>query len=70
MHGAEREVIEKFQQLDSDAQQRVRELIGPATPVTIPADAVEFDCAAWFSAVDSLRQEIHYAAAEWLKSHA
>jgi hypothetical protein len=59
MSTLEREVIEKFHQLDSDAQQRVRELIGHATPVTEPADAGGFDYTAWFSDVESLRQEIH-----------
>ncbi|NCC36688.1 MAG: hypothetical protein EOM24_32450 [Chloroflexia bacterium] len=58
MDTLEREVIEKFHQLDQDAQQRVRELIGQPTHRTEPVGGGTFDYRAWFSDVESLRQEI------------
>lgn len=58
MSTLEREVIEKFHQLDTDAQKRVRELIVQETHMTEPSDVEAFDYGAWFQDVESLRQEI------------
>jgi hypothetical protein len=58
MSTLEREVIEKFHQLDKDAQKRVRELIVQETDLTDQTDATDFDYDAWFRDVESLRQEI------------
>lgn len=58
MSTLEREVIEKFHQLDKDAQKRVRELIVQETDLTGQADASGFNYDAWFRDVESLRQEI------------
>lgn len=58
MSALEREVIEKFHQLDKDAQKRVRELIGQETDSEEQAAASTFDYDAWFRDVESLRQEI------------
>lgn len=49
----EREIIEKFHQLDRDARKRVRELI-----MGSEEQAAVFDYDAWFRDVESLRQEI------------
>lgn len=58
MSTLEREVIEKFHQLDKAAQKRVRELIVQETDLTDQTDASDFDYDAWFRDVESLRQEI------------
>ncbi len=58
MSTLEREVIEKFHQLDKDAQKRVRELIVQETDLTGETDASAFDYDAWFRDVESLRQKI------------
>jgi hypothetical protein len=58
MSTLEREVIEKFHQLDKDAQKRVREMIVQETDLTGQVDASAFDYDAWFRDVESLRQEI------------
>ncbi|MCB9456302.1 MAG: hypothetical protein H6671_09990 [Anaerolineaceae bacterium] len=55
MSALEQEVIAKFYQLDSDAQQRVRDLISRETN---QANASEFDYDAWFQVVEKLRKEI------------
>ena len=54
----EREVIEKFHQLDKDAQKRVRELIVQETDSEELAAASAFDYDTWFRDVESLREEI------------
>jgi hypothetical protein len=58
MSTLEREVIEKFHQLDKDAQRRVRELIVQETDLTRETDASAFDYDTWFREVESLRDEI------------
>lgn len=58
MSTLEREVIEKFHQLDRDAQRRVRELIVQETDLEEQADTSAFDYEAWFRDVERLRQEI------------
>ena len=58
MSTLEREVIEKFHQLDKDAQKRVRELIVQETDSEELAAASAFDYDAWFRDVEWLRQEI------------
>jgi len=55
----EREIIEKFHQLQPAAKQRVRALIEQAVAAeSEPADGSAFDYAAWFGAVEVLRQQI------------
>ena len=49
------EFVERFYQLDKDAQKQVRELIQLDT--NEPADAA-FDYDTWFREVEALRQEI------------
>ena len=51
MNTLEREIIEKFYQLDKPAQQRVRTLL--AEEQTAP-----FDYDAWFHDIEALRREI------------
>jgi hypothetical protein len=58
MSTLEREVIEKFHQLDEAAQKRVRELIIQETDSEEQATASTFDYDAWCRDVESLRQEI------------
>lgn len=53
MSALEREIIEKFHQLEPAAQQRVRAFIEHET-----AAAAKFDYDGWFRDVESLRQEI------------
>lgn len=55
MSALEKEVIAKFYQLDSDAQQRVRDLISQETDLT---DTSAFDYEAWLQAIENLREEI------------
>ncbi len=52
MNTLEREIIEKFHQLDKNAQKRIRELIEKET------DASGFDYDSWFHNIEALRQEI------------
>lgn len=54
MSTLEREVIEKFHQLDKEANKRVRELIVQETDLTRETDASAFDYAAWFREVETL----------------
>jgi hypothetical protein len=54
MSTLEREIIEKFQQLDKDSQKRVRELIDQEAG----SEGQVFDYDAWFRDVETLRQEI------------
>jgi len=54
MSALEREIIEKFHQLDRDAQKRVREWIDQETG----SEDQMFDYDAWFRDVEILRQEI------------
>lgn len=58
MSALEREVIEKFHQLDKAAQKRVRELIVQETGSDEQATVSAFDYEAWIRDVESLRQEI------------
>jgi hypothetical protein len=50
MTSLEHEIIEKFQQLDKDAQQRVRALIDRELETT---DKAAFDYDAWFAEVEA-----------------
>lgn len=52
MSTLEREIIEKFHQLDREAQQRVRDLIVQET------EAPAFDYHTWFHDLEALRQQI------------
>jgi hypothetical protein len=58
MNTLEREVVEKFYQLDSDAQKRVRELIVHQTASIEQPDTSAFDYETWFREVESLRKEV------------
>jgi hypothetical protein len=58
MSTLEREVIEKFHQLDKAAQKRVRELIFQVTDPAGQADASAFNYDAWWSEVEALQAEI------------
>jgi hypothetical protein len=49
----EQEIIEKFHQLDSEAQRRVREQINQETVKTEP-----FDYDGWFASIEAIREEI------------
>lgn len=60
MSALEREIIEKFLQLQPDAKQRVRALIEQEAALELEqADRTAFDYAGWFREVETLRQEIH-----------
>jgi hypothetical protein len=60
MSALEREIIEKFQQLQPAAKQRVRALIEQEIASEVEqADMTAFDYAAWFSNVEAVRQQIH-----------
>jgi len=58
----EREVIEKFRQLDHDAQQRVRKLIVHET------DPSEFDIEAWLAEAEAAQITLHSPSASDLVS--
>lgn len=68
MNALEREVIEKFHQLDKAAQKRVRELIVQQTDLTGETDASAFDYEAWFRDVELLRHEIRTSHGDKLHS--
>lgn len=56
MSALEREIIEKFHQLQPAAKQRVRELI--EQEIAAEVEQVEFDYDRWFRNVETLRQQI------------
>ena len=56
MSALEREIIEKFHQLQPAAKKRVLALIEQETAVEI--EQAEFDYDGWFSDVETLRQQI------------
>ncbi len=58
MSALEREVIEKFHQLDKAAQKRVRELIAQETDSEDQAAASAFDYDAWWAEVEALQADI------------
>lgn len=59
MSALEREIIEKFHQLQLAAKQRVRALIEQAVALEIqPASSSTFDYDAWVAQVEALRQQI------------
>lgn len=59
MSALEREIIEKFNQLQPAAKQRIRALIEQELASEIePVDASTFDYDAWFGDVETLRQQI------------
>jgi hypothetical protein len=58
MSALEREIIEKFHQLQPAAKQRVRALIEQEIASEEQADVSAFDYAAWFGDVEALRQQI------------
>jgi hypothetical protein len=59
MTALEQEVLEKFRQLDKDAQARVRAAINEEAPTPIiRADRQNFDYDAWFREIEELREEI------------
>lgn len=58
MSALEHEIIEKFQQLDKNAQKRVRALIELETDAVEQSNVINFDYAGWFRDVEALRQRI------------
>jgi len=56
MSALEREVVEKFHQLDKDAQKRVRDLIAQESPSAEQVDTPDFDYDAWLRDVETLRE--------------
>jgi hypothetical protein len=59
MSALEREIIEKFQQLQPAAKQRVRLIIDQQADQEVKhAQATTFDFATWLEGVDALRQQI------------
>jgi hypothetical protein len=59
MSALEREIIEKFHQLQPDAKQRVRDLIEQETASAVErGDTSAFDYAAWVHDIEILRQQI------------
>jgi len=56
MSTLEREIIEKFHQLQPAAKQRIRALIEQETVVEVEQAAFDYD--RWFRNVETLRQEI------------
>lgn len=59
MSALEREIIEKFQQLQPAAKQRVRLIIDQQADQEVQhTQATTFDFAAWMEGVDALRQQI------------
>lgn len=59
MNALEREIIEKFHQLQPAAKQRVRALIEQEMAVAVAqADTSAFDYDTWCSAVEAVRQQI------------
>ncbi len=59
MSTLEREIIEKFHQLQPAAKQRVRALIEQEIASEVEqADTSAFDYAAWFSNVEAVRKQI------------
>jgi hypothetical protein len=68
MSALEREIVEKFHQLDKDAQKRVREVIDQATGSEDQAGASAFDYESWLRDVETLRQEIRASHGDKLSS--
>jgi hypothetical protein len=60
MSALEREILEKFHQLQPAAKRRIWSLLEQemASAVAQP-DAATFDYAAWFNNVEAIRQQIH-----------
>ncbi|MEP6985648.1 MAG: hypothetical protein ABI970_08620 [Chloroflexota bacterium] len=59
MSTLEREIIEKFHQLQPAAKQRVRALIEQEIASEVEqADTTAFDYATWFSNVEAVREQI------------
>lgn len=56
MSALEREIMEKFHQLQPAAKQRIRELIEQET--VEESEQAEFDYDGWFRNVETLRQQI------------
>ena len=60
MSALEREIMEKFHQLQPAAKQRVRALIEQETASEVEqVDVFAFDYDAWFRDVETFRQQIH-----------
>lgn len=57
MSQLEREILDKFHQLDEAAQQRVRDVITQEAAAQ-PQTATDFDYDAWFRDVENLRESI------------
>lgn len=58
MSALEREIIEKFHQLQPAAKQRVRALIEQEAALVEQADVSAFDYDSWFRDVKTLREQI------------
>lgn len=57
MNALEREIIEKFNQLDPDARKRIRQLIQNDTTITQSGDTA-FNFEVWLSEVATLQSDI------------
>lgn len=62
MSALEREIIEKFHQLQPAAKQRIRLLIEQET--TAEVEQTGFDYDGWFRAVETLRQQIRISQSD------
>lgn len=58
MSALEREIVEKFHQLDDAAQRRVRALLEHEAAPEGQVEPSDFDYDQWFRDVESLRQEL------------
>lgn len=59
MSALEKEIIEKFHQLESSAKQRILALIEQEVASEVGhADTATFDYEAWFREVETIRQQI------------
>lgn len=66
MSALEREIMEKFHQLQPAARQRIRALIEQATTTEIEQDTFDYD--GWFRNVETLRQQIRASQGDKLTS--
>lgn len=66
MSTLEREIMEKFHQLQPAAKQRIRELIEQETAVEI--EEAEFDYDGWLRNIETLRQQIRVSQGDKLPS--
>lgn len=65
MNALEREIMEKFHQLQPAAKQRIRALIEQETAET---ESFEFDYDGWFRTIETLRQYIRTSQSDMMAS--